>query len=95
MGRKGNRKIGENVVVERMVGRIKHCVTAYYIAIIPKQKTNETVDTSGYGFRTYTITWEDIFSNFEKYVGETIRFNQNENQDKKKKVLSQILNYPV
>lgn len=37
LGRNGNRKIGENVVVRKMVEKLQDCETAYYIAIIPKQ----------------------------------------------------------
>ena len=86
-----NRKIGENVVVERMVSTIKDCQQAYYIAIIPKQRTNINLDTEGkYGFETHTVTWEDIYSKFKEYVGETIEFNQNKERSK-----SQILNEPV
>ena len=86
-----NRKIGENVVVERMVSTIKDCQQAYYIAIIPKQRTNINLDTEGeYGFETHTVTWEDIYSKFKEYVGETIEFNQNKVRSK-----SQILNEPV
>ena len=86
-----NRKIGENVVVEKMVNKLKDCTQAFYIAIIPKQNTIVNLDTkSEYGFETYTITWEEIYSKFKNYVGETIEFNQNKERTK-----SQILNEPV
>ena len=86
-----NRKIGENVVVEKMVNKLKDCTQAFYIAIIPKQNTIVNLDTkSEYGFETYIITWEEIYSKFKNYVGETIEFNQNKERTK-----SQILNEPV
>lgn len=86
-----NRKIGENVVVEKIVNELKNCKQAYYIAIIPKQNPNIALNTEGeYGFNTHTITWEEIYSKFKNYVGETIEFNQN--KDKRK---SQILNEPI
>ena len=86
-----NRKIGENVVVEKMVNKLKDCTQAFYIAIIPKQNTIVNLDTkSEYGFETYTITWEEIYSKFKNYVGETIEFNQNKERSK-----SQILNEPI
>lgn len=89
-----NRKIGKNVVVERIVSTIKDCKQAYYIAIIPKQSTIINLNTiDKYGFETHTITWEDIYSKFKEYVGETIAFNQNRDNRGKKK--SQILNEPV
>ena len=89
------RKIGENVVVDKMVKVINNCKQDYYIAIIPEQESNETVDTNEYGFETHTITWEQIYSNsnFKNYIGKTLTFNQN--KDKKKKVVSQILNHPI
>jgi hypothetical protein len=87
----GNRKIGKNIVVEKMVNKLKDCTQAFYIAIIPKQNTIVNLDTkSEYGFETYTITWEEIYSKFKNYVGETIEFNQNKERTK-----SQILNEPV
>lgn len=85
-----NRKIGENVVVEKIVNKIKDCKQAYYIAIIPKQDPKQKdimVNTDNYGFETHTITWEEIYSKFKNYVGETIEFNQNKDKGK-----SQILN---
>ncbi|MCR5191400.1 MAG: hypothetical protein K6C07_08370 [Bacteroidales bacterium] len=89
-----NRKIGENVVVERMVSTIKDCQQAYYIAIIPKQDSKaclNALDTKKeYGFTTHTITWEKIYnSEFKDYIKDTIEFNQNINGTK-----SQILNNP-
>ncbi len=87
----GNRKIGKNIVVEKMVNKLKDCTQAFYIAIIPKQNNIVNLDTkSEYGFETYTITWEEIYSKFKNYVGETIEFNQNKERTK-----SQILNEPV
>lgn len=71
-----DRKIGENVVVRKMVERLQGCVDAHYIAIIPKQADNEILSTSEYEFETHTITWEDIYSKFKNYVGKTIEFNQ-------------------
>ena len=89
--RERNRKIGKNVVVEKIVNELKNCKQAYYIAIIPKQNPNIALNTEGeYGFKTHTITWEEIHSKFKNYVGETIEFNQN--KDKRK---SQILNEPI
>jgi hypothetical protein len=89
------RTIGENVVVDKIVKVINNCEQDYYIAIIPDQESNETVDTSKYGFETHTITWEQIYSNskFKDYLGKTLKFNQN--TDKKKKAVSQILNRPI
>lgn len=92
LGRSGDRKIGENVVVERMVKELKECQRAYYIAIVPEQDSHHGVKTEEYGFTTHTITWEKIYFEFNKYVGETIDFNQNEG--KKNKIVSQILNHP-
>ena len=87
----GNRKIGRNIVVEKMVNKLKDCTQAFYIAIIPKQNNIVNLDSkSEYGFETYTITWEEIYSKFKNYVGETIEFNQNKERTK-----SQILNEPV
>jgi hypothetical protein len=81
------------------VDKIKNCEKDYYIAIIPKQESNETVDTSEYGFHTHTITWEEIYDfrdyDFKRYLRDTIKFNQNTDKNKKKKLVSQILNYPV
>lgn len=96
------RKIGENVVVEKIVNRIKECKQDYYIAIIPEQdsrQTEKTVNTDIYGFPTHTIIWEDIIRfdphkegedtpKFSKYVEETFGFNQNKGE-------SQILNQPM
>lgn len=86
-----NRKIGKNIVVEKMVNKLKDCTQAFYIAIIPKQNSIVNLDTkSEYGFETHTIIWEEIYSKFKNYVGETIEFNQNKERTK-----SQILNEPV
>lgn len=82
-----DRKIGENAVVKKMVDKLECCEHAYYIAIIPKQKSGQAVDTNEYGFKTHTITWEEIHSDskFKKYVEDTIEFNQENGK-------SQILN---
>ena len=89
LGRNGHRKIGKNVVVEKIVvEKIQKCDNAYYIAIIPEQNPEQEVNTGEYGFTTYTITWEKIFSEFNDYMGSTIDFNQNDSK-------SQIMNQPV
>jgi len=89
-GEENCRELGSNIVVNRFANVIKQCKSAEYIAIIPKQKSNETVDTSKFGFKIHYVTWEEIYYNdiLKEYVGETIRFNQNEKK-------SQILNSPV
>lgn len=86
-----NRKIGENVIVEKMVKKIKEdCEKAFYIAIIPKQDKDNT-SSSDYGFQIQFVTWEKIYEKFKNYVGKTIEFNQSENAGKGK-TKSQILN---
>ena len=101
-GKLRDRIIGENVVVEKIVDKIKNCKQDYYIAIIPEQdslQTEKTVNTDIYGFPTHTITWEDLIRfeshkdaentpEFSKYVKETFGFNQNKGK-------SQILNQPM
>lgn len=83
------RKIGENLIVNKIVEEIRKCDQAFFIAIIPS--SNGIVNTTNdCGFETHTVTWEKISAEFDKYVGETIEFNQAEN--KKHKLKSQILN---
>lgn len=97
-----NRKIGENVVVEKIVKELQDWIktpkdeNAYYIAIIPEQDLKSSItslDTTEYGFITHTITWEKICSHPKlfKYIKDTIEFNQNH---QKGKIVSQILNHP-
>ena len=92
-----NRKIGDNVVVRRMVNKLNECVDAYYIAIIPEQDSKSILNTKDdFGFETHTITWEDIYHRFKKYVGATIKFNQDKKDSSQKgKKVSQILNSPI
>ena len=97
-----NRKIGENIVVEKIVKELQDWIkepkdeNAYYIAIIPEQDLKSSItslDTTKYGFITHTVTWEKICSHpkFYKYLKDTIEFNQNH---QKGKIVSQILNHP-
>ena len=88
-----NRKIGKNVVVKNMTNTLKDCKHAYYIAILPKQNNNKIIDTKEFGFETHTITWEQIYEEFKKYLEITIKFNQGVNE--KNKVVNQILNEPI
>ena len=101
--RSRNRKIGGNVVVEKIVKELQNWIkepkeeNAYYIAIIPEQDLKSSItslDTTEYGFITHTITWEKICSHpkLYKYIKDTIEFNQNH---QKGKIVSQILNDPM
>lgn len=94
-GRKGNRKIGKNEIVNKVVKELQKCKEAYYIAIIPKQDSKACLDAldteKEYGFITYAITWEEICnSEFGDYIKDTIVFNQNKNN--KGIIVNQILN---
>ncbi len=91
------RKIGKNVVVNKLVKDVlEKCEdNAYYIAIIPEQ--DDAIELlQAYDLDIHLITWEKIYgtngteSIFNKYVKPTIDFNQN-----KENTVSQILNHPV
>lgn len=90
------RKIGENVIVEKIVKTLQDCKEAYYIAIIPEQEQedNNKIGTEEFGFETHTIIWEDLYLTFKNYLDTTISFNQNTG-NKKNKVVNQILNKPI
>ena len=82
-----DRKLGENPIVLKFKDELnKDLYNDKYIAIIPKQQEGKPRPDNLYGFKIHYVTWEEINEIFEKYVGKTIEFNQNEGG------VSQILN---
>ena len=97
------RSIGNNPVVRKFVDEIRNCQSALYIAIIPEKdkiednikEYNKVKEELG---GIYFVTWQDIFDNsiLNKYVKETIAFNQGSDpQTVSKKLKNQILNTPI
>lgn len=87
------REKGSNVVVNKFADKINKCVSAKYIAIIPEQ--DKIITHYDYGFQIQFVTWENIFREFKDYLEDTIIFNQGVDENKKNKVVSQILNHPI
>lgn len=77
---KNKRKLGTNPIVNKFANIIKDCKKAYYIAIIPKQYNN--TKNEKFNLEIHFVTWEDISSNesFNKYIANTIDFNQTDNK---------------
>ena len=102
-GKELYRSIGNNPVVRKFVDEIRNCQSALYIAIIPEKdkiednikEYNKVKEELG---GIYFVTWQDIFDNsiLNKYVKETIAFNQGSDpQTVSKKLKNQILNTPI
>ena len=97
------RSIGNNPVVRRFVDEIRNCQSALFIAIIPEKDEIEDnieeykkVKEELGGI--YFVTWQEIFDNsiLNKYVKETIAFNQGPDpQTVSKKLKNQVLNTPI
>ena len=94
-GRNGEirlRKLGSNPIVIKFAEKIKECIDAYYIAIVPKQERENPVDYSldsseTKTMRIYFVSWEDIFKEDLGQLKDTFEFNKNGN-------VSLILNNP-
>ena len=87
------REQGSNVVVNKFADKINKCISAKYIAIIPEQDKKIT-QNDDYGFQILFVSWEDVFREFKDYLEDTIIFNQDVDENRKNKVVSQILNHP-
>lgn len=88
--RRRDRTLGNNPIVLKFKEElIEELCNDKYIAIIPEQKDGKPCPDNPFGFEIHYVTWEEINKKFERYVGKTIDFNQNEG-------ISQILNnFPV
>ncbi len=85
------REIGENVIVKKFACEIGTCISAYYIAIIPKcNEYEEPKEECFHGINIHFITWESIWQSsiLKSYMKDTMFFNQSENQ-------SEITNNPL
>lgn len=85
--RSSKRKLGNNLVVEKLYKEISSCKDAKYVAIVPA-KPKEDIDTKkDYGFDIKFVSWSDINEDpvLGKYIKDVIDFNEVDGK-------SQILN---
>ena len=90
--RRGDRKEGKNVVVNKFIEELKD-KNAYYIAIIPECTNFEKpleVKYNEYNMSICYVTWESLIRG--KYTGKLLRETILYNQDAD---VSQILNKPI
>ncbi len=85
--RSSNRKLGNNLVVNKLYEEIASCIDAKYVAIVPAKPTEDIDTKKDYGFDIKFVSWSDINEDpvLGKYIEDVIDFN-------KVKGKSQILN---